>query len=599
MFEWFAKRAAKLLPKTKIVRKLFAGYVLIILLPILIFSFFLYHQAHTRFLDEYMRNRQDLIEQAISNLLVELTQVESVYPLFQNNQYVLEYLSGAYVTESQHVYALVKHIRPNISYVYAGNPQIVAIRMYSANSDVYAFEPEFGRMDEWIARHPGYEQIAALTAGKGIWQYEQMGQNMLPALSYYQKLYNESFAKQLGVMEVKISDGVMNRLVEKVKTKPDDAVFILSEDNELLFTDMEAAALSEVEQAATDAIADAKTKFFHLRNVDMLGNTIEVKPLALKVVSFTGENEVNIQREMRWLAAGGALCLLVLSVIYYWVATSLTRRVLKLARHMRNVNSDNLSKYEDSSRERDEITFLADSYNAMLQRIDELVNRVHRVELMNKEADYKVLQAQIRPHFLYNTLESIRMLAEVKGAPEVADFTHTFGKLIRYSLSNDASETTLRVELEHVRNFLVIHKNRMEDRLHYEIDVSARIDGFVCPRFILQPLVENGIIHGLSKLRRQGTLRVRVFETERFMKVEIKDNGLGIEEDRLRLIRELLDRKQGLERFQTDSGGLGVYNVHERIKKFYGNDSGLTLTSRYGEGTTCLIQMYKGERPTC
>ena len=123
------------------------GYVLIILFPILIFAYLLYYQAHMRFLEEYMRNRQDLIEQANSNLKVDLTQVESVYQLFQYNQYVIEYLSGAYKTEAQHVYSLVKYIWPSFSYIYAGNPQIVALRMYSTNPDVYALGPELA---EWM-----------------------------------------------------------------------------------------------------------------------------------------------------------------------------------------------------------------------------------------------------------------------------------------------------------------------------------------------------------------------------------------------------------------------------------------------------------------
>lgn len=595
MFEWFAMKVLRLLPKTKIVRKLFLGYVLIILFPILIFAYLLYHQAHIRFLEEYMRNRQDLIEQVNSNLKVDLTQVESVYQLFQNDQYALEYLSGAYETAAEHVYSLVKYIRPRFSYVYTGNPKIVAIRLYSTNSDVYALGPEFGDIDELVYNDPLYEKVKHLTPGKGIWLYDQPEQKAMPVWRYYQNIYTESFSKLIGIMEVKITDEVISGMIDKVKTKPDDSIIVLSRDNQLLFTDIEETGrLNALKRAAADAMTDGVSKYAYLRDVNLLGNSINVEPLAIKIISFTSGREVNIQRELQWFAWGGVLCLLVLSIIYYWIATLLTRRILKLAKHMRNVDSDNLSKYEDTSHDRDEISFLAVSYNAMLQRIDDLVNTVHRAELMRKEADYKVLQAQIKPHFLYNTLESIRMLAEVKEAPEVADFTHTFGKLIRYSLSNDQFETTLRDELEHVRNFLTIHKNRVGERLQFEIDVAAPITSFVCPRFILQPLVENSIIHGLSKLRRQWLLQIRVLETAGYMEVHITDNGLGIEEDRLLVIQEMLEGKRELNRFQTTLGGLGVYNVHERIKQFYGHDSGLTITSRSLEGTTCVIRMYKG-----
>ena len=115
-------------------------------------------------------------------------------------------------------------------------------------------------------------------------------------------------------------------------------------------------------------------------------------------------------------------------------------------------------------------------------------------------------------------------------------------------------KTTLRDELEHVRNFLVIHKNRVGERLCYEIDVFAHINSFVCPRFILQPLVENSIIHGLSKLRKQWVLRIHVLETESFIKVVITDNGLGIDEDRLRVIQEILEGEAGPRSFSDGFG---------------------------------------------
>ncbi|MHA7963971.1 sensor histidine kinase [Paenibacillus sp. CAU 1782] len=596
MIKWLGKKLFLLLPKTKIVRKLFIGYVLIILIPFLIFVYLLYSQAHIRFLEEYMRNRQDVIEQANSNLKLDLTQAESVYQLFQNDQYAIEYLSGAYETESQHVYSLIKYIRPRFSYVYNGNPQIVALRMYSTHPGVYALGPEFREISELMDSEQIYAKVKQLTPGKGIWLYHQSERNKVPILRFYQNLYNESYSKQIGILEVQITDKVFGRLIDKVKTKPSDTVIVLSRDNELIYSDIEDTdKLHEIREASADLLSDSNPKYAYLRNVDLMGNSINVEPLFMKIVSLADGKEVNTQRELEWFAWGGIISLLVLSMVYYWIATSLTRRILKLAKHMRNVDSDNFSKYEDNSRDQDEIAFLALSYNAMLQRIDDLVNTVHRAELMRKESDYKVLQAQIKPHFLYNTLESIRMLAEVKEAPEVADFTHTFGKLIRYSLSNDQTETTLHDEVDHVRNFLVIHKNRVGERLQFEIRMDAQIKKFICPRFILQPLVENSIVHGLSKLRRQWVLQIQVLETEQYIEVYIIDNGIGIEEKRLTMIQGMLKEKEGLNPFHTASSGLGVYNVHERIKQFYGHDSGLTLASRHQEGTTCVVRMYKGE----
>ncbi|WP_172455468.1 histidine kinase [Paenibacillus sp. BIHB 4019] len=590
-----------MLPKTKIVQKLFVGYLLMVLIPFLIFGYFVYNQAQSRFLEQYLRNRQELIEQASNSLQVDLTQVESVYQLFQYNEYMLEYLSGNYRSESQYVYNLLKNIRPLYSFVSVGNKQIQGIRMYSINPEVETLEPEFGETNELIHK-PEYGEIQALPPGKGLWVMKQSTSQQYPSLIYYQKIYNSQFSKQIGIMEIKVSDDVINMLMEKIKTKKDDRVLIISPDSKLLFGDLDhTEEVQLVQKSASAIIQESKSGHYIVRGKRLLSNMVTVESLDVVVISYTNEKGVfeNLKKELQFVALGGVICLFMLSAVYYWIVSSLTKRIVKLSRHMRRVGFDNLSMYTERTNDRDEIDYLTSSYNAMLQRIDDLVNKVHREELLRKEADYKVLQAQIKPHFLYNTLESIRMMAEVNEAPEVANFTHTFGKLIRYSLSNDKFETTLHDELEHVRNFLQIHKIRVGERLDYAIEVDARINRFVCPRFILQPLVENSIIHGLSRLRKQWMIRLRIYEENGYLKVEIKDNGVGIEADRLRMIQGVLHGELDLERLQTESGGLGVYNVHERIKSFYGNQSGLSLNSNDPNGMICIIQMYKGELESC
>ncbi|ANY67120.1 hypothetical protein BBD42_12090 [Paenibacillus sp. BIHB 4019] len=601
LLELLAKRMIFMLPKTKIVQKLFVGYLLMVLIPFLIFGYFVYNQAQSRFLEQYLRNRQELIEQASNSLQVDLTQVESVYQLFQYNEYMLEYLSGNYRSESQYVYNLLKNIRPLYSFVSVGNKQIQGIRMYSINPEVETLEPEFGETNELIHK-PEYGEIQALPPGKGLWVMKQSTSQQYPSLIYYQKIYNSQFSKQIGIMEIKVSDDVINMLMEKIKTKKDDRVLIISPDSKLLFGDLDhTEEVQLVQKSASAIIQESKSGHYIVRGKRLLSNMVTVESLDVVVISYTNEKGVfeNLKKELQFVALGGVICLFMLSAVYYWIVSSLTKRIVKLSRHMRRVGFDNLSMYTERTNDRDEIDYLTSSYNAMLQRIDDLVNKVHREELLRKEADYKVLQAQIKPHFLYNTLESIRMMAEVNEAPEVANFTHTFGKLIRYSLSNDKFETTLHDELEHVRNFLQIHKIRVGERLDYAIEVDARINRFVCPRFILQPLVENSIIHGLSRLRKQWMIRLRIYEENGYLKVEIKDNGVGIEADRLRMIQGVLHGELDLERLQTESGGLGVYNVHERIKSFYGNQSGLSLNSNDPNGMICIIQMYKGELESC
>ncbi|MGO4375950.1 hypothetical protein AB4Z21_35440, partial [Paenibacillus sp. MCAF20] len=184
----------------------------------------------------------------------------------------------------------------------------MAIRLYSTNSDVYALGPEFGDIHELVNNDPLYEKVKHLTPGKGLWLYDQPEQKAMPVWRYYQNIYNESFSKQIGIMEVKITDNVISGMIDKVKTKTDDSIIVLSQDNQLLFTDIEETGrLNALKRAAADAMADGASKYAYLRDVNLLGNSINVDPLAIKIISFTNGREVNIQRELQWFAWGGVL----------------------------------------------------------------------------------------------------------------------------------------------------------------------------------------------------------------------------------------------------------------------------------------------------
>ncbi|REJ15958.1 MAG: sensor histidine kinase, partial [Paenibacillaceae bacterium] len=260
--------------------------------------------------------------------------------------------------------------------------------------------------------------------------------------------------------------------------------------------------------------------------------------------------------------------------------------------HMRQVGENNF-KTLDHRDDQDEIGYLTYTYNSMLQRIDELVNKVQRSELLRKESAYKALQAQVKPHFLYNTLETIRMLAEANDDREVAELAYSFGQFMRYSLSSDHEQFRLSDEVRNIENYMKIQKTRLGSRLTYSISVEADIRQIPCPQFILQPLVENCIVHGLSTIRRKGAIAIRITDDHNRVRVEISDNGAGMPEQRLEEIRRLLNNRLDIKEFSTQDSGLGIYNVSERIKTYYGEDSRLEVDSKPGEGTDFRLYLNK------
>ena len=567
------------------------GYVLLVLLPVVLSGMYLYNQFHEKVVNDFSQAKQQLIIQASNSLKVSLTQVESIHSLFQHNSQTLEYLKGLYQTPGDYVYYFLKDIRPIFTFANGSNPSIESVRLYKIKPAVMPVGKEISDIEDEESR-AAREISRSLRINQKRWSFEASGDAAVPGLVFYQNLYDETFSKHLGVVEIRVNDRIIGDFLDAVNITDNMGVIALKDDESVYenlgeHLDRKAylAILGKIREG-TDADRTAWSE------QGILVNALAIPDLQLKVYFMTSTEELfsdlsKQTRNLAWIMGG---LLLLLSSVYYAIASVLTKRILNLTKHMRRVNENNLTPFEDKGN-KDEIGFLILSYNSLIQRIDELLNTVHKAELMKKEADYLVLQAQVKPHFLYNTLESIRMLAEIHDDDEVVDAIYSLGKLLRYSLSSQENESTLKKELANVTHYLDVHKPRMMELLHYDIQVRTDIGDMRCPRFILQPLLENCINHGIAKRRGRGEIRVLVDREDEWIRIEISDNGAGIPEERLKIIRDVLDNKIDRSVLQTEDSGLGLHNVSERIKAFYGDDSGLHIDSAVGLGTTYILRL--------
>lgn len=564
-----------------IVKKMVIGYFVLVFVPVIGFGLYYYNQLYESMIEDYASGKQQIIEQAYSNLRMDLLQLESNYVLFQYNPNVIQYLSGLYESELEYVYYFRKDISPLLSFALYGNSNIKDIRIYKDNEHVFRVP------DQIVAREelpdPIRGEIGALTPGEGQWSYNQADSQEW-SMVYYQNLYAERFTKLVGVLAIQVDQRLENRFLETLSNEGRAEVYVFPRDTNT--TDLNPELLRRVQ--------DDSPGYFYLESEDQIVNHLVIGKLGMKiaVVSQAEDVFVNLNEKRTYLYMAITGLLLLLSGLYYMLASSITKRLLRLARHMRHVGENNFITI-DQRQDQDEIGYLTNTYNTMLLRIDDLVNKIQRSELLRKEAAYKVLQAQVKPHFLYNTLETIRMLAEVNDDHDVADVAFSFGQLMRYSLSNNDDEVRLSDEMDYIDHFLKIHKSRLGRRLEYHYDIAADTAQIACPRFILQPLVENCIVHGLSTTRRFCVLQIKIREDEHYVHVSISDNGTGMTEERLQTVRQVLNRVVDIEAFSTSEGGHGLFNVSERIKAFYGDDSRLEIASQEGQGTTFNLILSK------
>ena len=237
-----------------------------------------------------------------------------------------------------------------------------------------------------------------------------------------------------------------------------------------------------------------------------------------------------------------------------------------------------------------ELDRLAANLNIMAERIKQLIDQNIKEQQNLKKAEMRTLQAQITPHFLYNTFDSIIWLAESERIEDVVDITRAFSNYFRISLSKGLDWITIDKELEHVRNYLTVQKIRYENILTYEIECDEGIGEVPVLKLILQPLVENAIYHGIKNKRGRGKIKVCAKDSGDKVLLSVSDNGIGFTKERLDEVLLEFESEPSTETVRTS---YGLYNVNKRLKLYYNNTVSMNINSEYGEGTEVSFSIPK------
>ena len=305
-------------------------------------------------------------------------------------------------------------------------------------------------------------------------------------------------------------------------------------------------------------------------------------------------------RALRRLIVQTLLALLILGAGLMTLLThQMTRSLSDLAKRMQNVRDGDLTArfiypYHD------EVGRLADSFNYMLDELQSLMekqnqsiealreerNRVAAMQKQKRKAELRALQAQINPHFLYNTLNAITWQAAASGDEKICTLSHALGRFFRISLSRGAEVIPLRDEIDHVRSYLQIQQIRYGERLRFEINAAPELLDMQMIKLVLQPLVENSIYHGIKHKERGGNIVVSARQEDGFAVFTVEDDGAGIERERLEAMNDELARV-----ISRQTEGYGIFNVNERLHLYYSGDCGLHYESEVGVGTRVTFRL--------
>lgn len=280
----------------------------------------------------------------------------------------------------------------------------------------------------------------------------------------------------------------------------------------------------------------------------------------------------------------------ILIVFIKWIYFPLTK--IEYALHVFETYGEDFSVSIDKY---SRIYPIAHSLNRIHSHMQESIDREYKAHMKQKDAEIHALQNQINPHFLYNTLDAIRSLALINNDEQVADMTEALSSFFRYSIGEKGHVVTLREELENIDSYLAIQKSRFQSKVSYQVVIEGnREEVLSCqiPKLLLQPIIENAVYHGIEPKVGPGRIVLRIFTIETSLIIHVQDNGIGMDEEELQLIRQKLRQaKYTDESMASHSSGIALTNINQRILLNYGEEYGIRVASTKGVGSEVELRI--------
>lgn len=277
--------------------------------------------------------------------------------------------------------------------------------------------------------------------------------------------------------------------------------------------------------------------------------------------------------------------IVMILIVTYFAINQYSSKLKNMMKNIEKLKQGKLDTRFNIKQEVDELDMIAISIDEMSESLQYNINKNYIAEVKQKQAEINALQSQIKPHFLYNTLEVIRMSALSSKNKEVAQMIYNLASMFRYSTYNNGSLVSIRDEIKHSKMYLSLCSTRYKGMLDYSIHVDDKYLDYLVPKFTIQPILENAINHGLRKGFYDNYIKVTIKEIDEGIEISIKDNGNGMSEEAISKI------KDELEKNIQKSNSIGLMNINNRLKLNFGEQYGIYINSRMNEGTTVSIKI--------
>lgn len=379
------------------------------------------------------------------------------------------------------------------------------------------------------------------------------------------------------------------KYIDKVGIGRHGYCFIIDDGGNIIYHPQQQLIFSGIKSEDSDFIRGLSDGVHYEKNRIYTLSTTDDSRWRVVGLSFTDELAVERRSQILSSIAISLLfcCIIVIIVlkVYSRIVNAPVRSLIKTMKSFENHAED--FRYSGGNESVTELRIISSTFEHMAKTIQALMERVHKEEKELRKTELKALQAQINPHFLYNTLDSIQWMCEQGKTHDAAEMVRALARLFRISISRGRELITIKEELQHATSYLIIQSYRYRNQFSYTIDASEELMDCLCNKITIQPLIENAIYHGLDRMVDKGEIKITVqsaADGSDDILITVSDNGVGMTKEQCSKI---------LAKERSDSGGIGVKNVNDRLKIYFGEKYGLSIESELDVGTTVTVRIPK------
>lgn len=566
-------------------KKLMLCFALLIALPVILMAVF--YLSNSKYILEKKSSSytSDILTELQKNIENTASELDTIFTQVHNNAEIQALLTeiSLSVPSGGTVPANAKEemdgILRDISY---SRPDIESIYLLSYYDHTF-----FSAVPKITSGISG-EDLEAIKQNGGDTTWLKCSDNII---TYGRLMVSLQNVEPLGYLIINLSEDKLFDIYRNISLYKEGSIFITDRGGSILSHGDKSLLGNHVSQDYMNLILTPSDTSFSLKNID--GQQYYIACQAInnnEWYLFYQISAVDFEHDFITLTqAFFVITLLILTLtllVSVVLAKSISDPITNLSRTMQQVRNGNFDIRNDYQ-SKDEVGILSDNFNAMIENTNELIQTIYQKELLKQEAELRFLKFQINPHFLYNTLETINWISRIHGVPEAGEIAKALGDLMREGLRDD-DFVPIKDEIKNIENYLLIQQYRYGEKIKITINIDPETSEIKTPKFVLQPIIENALVHGLDSKIDGGNIRIFGGCDGKDILLTVEDDGVGMpEEVRRNLLNENL-------RKSDDNGKhthIGILNVHKRLRLYFGPSYGLSIHSEVGVGTVVTIRI--------